>query len=460
MSLQPGSGSGHDPFVEQAVLVHLQHVARSVLGHYTIGVLVGQRFDCPLTHTRYGVISSLIEGEAPIRHETALSDGFHRLRSQSRAEPPLEILGSYCIGQAQRAVLSGSHADVHAAWLSEPWHVAVVVAEAATSGAFFLHDSRNARWYQTPFHEVTRPLRGSGGSKATCIAWPDYMTTEAVVPLARTQESTPPIQKMPRVGPQRHADTSPNRSLWRSLLANTTSHQSQEGDGRPRRSNTIGPTPTHDAPSVSRPTATSDQSRLPSTHTGGQPVTDADDTTTSDTPERYLELARNEGFFITAKFDGSDPDAHETVWVLNEPYSGLLLTLVATDTQVVDASLHYNLHAEDAAVLNATFPEHRDLRSGTVYMREWCVDRLRARCKRLRAAGTLEREWNVAPTVYLLTPTEWESEIVDADTRGADEREVLNRRRIDLLPEAVRRQFCLVPQRHRLASPEAEEHAG
>ena len=456
-SLHPGGGR-QDTFIEQGVLVHLQNAARSVLGRYTFGVLVGQRFDCPVTRSRYAVISSLIEG-GTIELETALAAGFHQLLSRVHEKPRREVLGSYCTGESQGARLSGAHVDVNTTWLTEPWHVAVVVAEAATSGAIYRHDARDARWYQAPFYELTSPVRGSSGSKPTCISWPDYMTTDAVVALERAHAAASDRRKIPHAKPQSQAST-PNRSLWRSWLPSAPSRRTVEGTGISRTPTATPAPPAHRVPSVSPSAAMSTRPRLPSPNKRSEIVSDADDTATLDTPERYLELARSEGFFITAKFDATDPDTRETVWVLNEPYSGFLLTMVTSDRQVIDASLHYNLHAEDVEVLNATFPEHRDLRSRTVYMREWCVDRLRARCRRLRAAGTLQRDWSVTPTLYLLTPAEWESETLTGAITTADDLETLNWRRIDLLPEAVRRQFRLAPRPERRAKPEAEEHAG
>ena len=460
-SLHPGIGR-HDTVIDQRVLLHLQNAARSILGQYTFGVLIGQRFDCPITHSRYAVVSSLIEGGA-VPLETALADGFHQLLSQLHEKPRREIVGSYCTGGVQEARLSGAHVDGHTRWFTEPWHVAVVVSEAATSGAVYLHDARDARWYQAPFYELTHPVRGSGG-KPTCISWPDYMTTDTVVALDSAQAFASLRQRMPRAKQQSQAST-PSRSLWKSWLPNATLRPAVEGTAVSTSPTTPATpatpaTPTHDAPLVPSSAATSRRSRIPSPNERTEPVSDADDTSTLDTPERYVELARSEGFFVTAKFDTTNPDTRESVWVLNEPYSGFLLTLVTTDTQVIDASLHYNLHAEDVDVLNATFPEHRDLRTRKIYMREGCVDRLRARCRRLRAAGILERNWSVTPTLYLLTPAEWESETLTGAVAAADELETLNRRRIELLPDAVRRQFRLAPHPDRLANPEAEEHAG
>jgi len=73
---------------------------------------------------------------------------------------------------------------------------------------------------------------------------------------------------------------------------------------------------------------------------------------------------------------------------------------VTSDVAVVDATLHYNVRVKDDAVLRATRPEHRHLDSRTIYVRESCVESLRARCRHLRATGALERNWKVTPHIY------------------------------------------------------------
>ena len=90
----------------------------------------------------------------------------------------------------------------------------------------------------------------------------------------------------------------------------------------------------------------------------------------------------------------------ETFWLLHEKESGLRLIILTTDEEVREASLHYNLRTEDDSLLRITAPEHRDLESRTIYGREPCLHDLRARCRRLRATGALEREWKALPTFH------------------------------------------------------------
>ena len=90
----------------------------------------------------------------------------------------------------------------------------------------------------------------------------------------------------------------------------------------------------------------------------------------------------------------------ETVWLLNESEHGIQVTLVTSDVAVLEANLHYNMRTKDAALFNATKPEHRDLDSRTIYVRESCAVGLRAKCRRLRALGELQRDWKVTPRIY------------------------------------------------------------
>jgi hypothetical protein len=126
---------------------------------------------------------------------------------------------------------------------------------------------------------------------------------------------------------------------------------------------------------------------------------DIEDTTASDGPYRYLALARREGFEVSENIERGTPENSETVWLLHEKESGLRLIVVTTDETVREASLHYNLRTDDDSVLQTTAPELRDLESRTIYGREECLNGLRARCRRLRATGALERGWKVAPTL-------------------------------------------------------------
>jgi hypothetical protein len=135
-------------------------------------------------------------------------------------------------------------------------------------------------------------------------------------------------------------------------------------------------------------------------HTPPRVADDGEDTTASDQPYRYLALARREGFQVSENLERTGADGAETVWLLNEADFGLQITLVTSDIAVVDATLHYNIRIKDDAVWRATRPEHRHVDSQTIYVRESCVEALRAHCRRLRATGALQRDWKVTPHIY------------------------------------------------------------
>ena len=136
------------------------------------------------------------------------------------------------------------------------------------------------------------------------------------------------------------------------------------------------------------------------TPTTANPAADLDDTTAADRPDRFVALARREGFEVWSELKFGTRERPETAWILHHPALGIRLTLATSDERVYEACLHYNLRVDDDMLLYATAPGHRDLASRTIYVREGCLDHLRARCRELRATGALVREWKVAPGLH------------------------------------------------------------
>ena len=128
------------------------------------------------------------------------------------------------------------------------------------------------------------------------------------------------------------------------------------------------------------------------------PAVDLEDTGTSDPPFRYLALASRDGFTLITNSQTSD---QSDFWLLEDADSGMLLTVVTSDLGVREAVLHYNLRTDDDRLLQRTPPEHRDLDSRTIYVRESAVEGLRARIRRLRMTGALVREWKISPPIDL-----------------------------------------------------------
>ena len=131
------------------------------------------------------------------------------------------------------------------------------------------------------------------------------------------------------------------------------------------------------------------------------PAVDLEDTAASDPPFRFLALASRDGFALITNSQTSD---QSDFWLLEDPDSGMLLTVVTSDLGVREAVLHYNLRTDDEGRFQRTPPEYRDLGSRTIYARESVVEGLRARVRRLRATGRLVREWKGTPPIELPHP--------------------------------------------------------
>lgn len=156
---------------------------------------------------------------------------------------------------------------------------------------------------------------------------------------------------------------------------------------------------------------------------------------------RFLALAEEAGFVVVARFTAeAEHGPPETLSVLYLPAGGILMEVVSAGPAVLDARIHYNVHTDDAAALQAAFEEHRDVESQTLYVRQSYPDDLLAACRRLRAEGRLVAEWRVSPFIYLLTPGEWSSMLSSSRGRG-DARTLsvddIGRERIDRLPADV-----------------------
>ena len=664
-SLQPGQGGLRQLVVAQSVLLRVQTIARAVAPDELLGLLVGQRWDCPVSGKRWVLIDSLVEGTATVPDARTLTANLGALIGRRRPDGT-ECVGWYCGTTAGDAHLSRMFAAVHAATFEEPWHPALVLANGGSGGAFFLHDTRDARWFLSPFYELGDGSRNSRRQLAqpTTVSWPEYITTSLVTPLivARPVAPPPPSRPLPaprkeRVRPVRVevvVDSAPaeptipvadavralmrdastrlataGASAWTSMRAAVTrvgpasarlvsgavsgastvktsaeslgrhvaarasaavqaqkeraaaerqaralreaeerrrreerarqeaerahrdaerahreaervrqeaeqrardaaaraereeaeraaklqaeriareeaertarlraeraamleaEHRArQEADARARleaaertrveaervlleaaerASQQAAERARQQAEERARQQAAEraraeaaeraraeaaeraraeaaeraraeaaaraereasdrakqeaeQRARLEAEQRAAAPAPDRavprvvskerstalvaedlDDTTSADMPYRYLALARREGFQVTGKLERGTPERPETVWLLNEPDSGLRLTVVTTDQEVREASLHYNLRTDDDALLRITPPEHRDVDSRTIYVREPCIAELRSRCRRLRATGALAREWTVTPTLH------------------------------------------------------------
>ncbi len=525
-SVQPDQGGFRQVFVQQPLLDRIRRRSNGPPGARHLGLLLGSRWDCPITGTRYVVIQSFEQTDEATRDSKTMTAALlDRLAHHSREES-IECVGWYGSSDGPEPDISSTHAAVHASLFEEPWPTALILAAGGDSGAFFLHDRRASRWFQAPFYEVSNADRKDQAAKMTSIAWPMYLTTETVVPLpaseleepsARAREIAPTPKPAPsgqsalstiakaidssgaaarriasalrtslvgraeakarkaaemaekarvaeaerkeqariahaerlerarvaaaeqaererlvaeqaereRIAAERertereHAnrERAQRESAVRERLATEraeqarlatqpieTARRSEPVTAAPAAINEVPGTPAAQIAQPAPPVwATAVEPARPTTnrrHTPPRVADGGEDTSASDHPYRYLALARREGFQVSANLERTGAEGAETVWLLNEEEFGLQITLVTSDVAVVDANLHYNIRIRDDAVLRATSPEHRDLDSRTIYVRESCVESLRARCRRLRTTGALQRDWKVTPHIY------------------------------------------------------------
>ena len=503
-SLQPGGGGRREIFIAQNVLTRILSLASAPLGLEVRGLLVGQRFDDTLSPTRYLVIDSIVEVAASLPGQNTLAAAVAKHSPKRRGFDHSEVLGWYYRSGTSEARISEPIARAHVDSFPNPWQTALILSDNWQSGAFYLADSIERRWFRAPFYEITQSKAGKRAEKPTCVAWQEYLTADRVVyiepPRAvyRTPVSSAPVVATPtsvsaqesapkslalssalkkagdatkrlvsdtlarkaadvretlsssaksavreasatvkvssdkiselrtaraakaaeRRAAEREARAEAERRAAKALAERLATREREEREAAERRRSQrqvdeqavalqataaadvkvarvpTSPDPDERAERQAAEALAKQQAARMTRPTLGD-VADEEDTTARDRPYRYLALARREGFVVDASYERGLPDHPETLWVLNEPDTGLLLTVVTSDSEVREAILQYNLHVDDAEILEAAPPEERDLTSGTLHFREPCANRLRARVRRLRATGALEREWKV-----------------------------------------------------------------
>jgi hypothetical protein len=610
-SLLPGGGGLRRIFATQSTLREVQALACGDPEQPVVGLLLGERLDCALTLTPHVLIQSHVEVALASLDERAVSESIQTLRGHVGRHKSVEVLGWFCSSPSANAAVSRTHAAVHAAGFPECWQTVLIFGDGGNAGAFFLYDSSAARWFHAPFHEVTDSKAGTRAPKPTCVAWPAYITTASVVPLAGSPQQLPlpplrtfvaapvsatarqrsvassrPVVRARRtpardaiVGAGRAAVAARRSALdlakavgGRALTASRDATESivrirarwaanaakrkSEADAararedekrakeaaerraareeaqrraaevekrraakaearraaeaearrkaaedaeRRRAAETEARRHAAEAEARRRTEAAEaqraaeaeaqrraaeeaqrraveaeagrkaaeeaqrkaaeeeqrraaeaeaqrlseeaeaeaqrkaaeaeeearrqaaeaealrisvqvaairarlartpiDGSNRESSKTTAAQMSNVEETAASDEAHRYLAVARHEGFELSEKIERGSAEHPETVWLLHERQSGLRLIVVTTNEEVREASLHYNLRTEDDSLLRTTPLEHCDLESQTIYGREACLHDLRARCRRLRATGALQRDWKVTPT--------------------------------------------------------------
>jgi len=445
-SLQPGNGGRRRLFVNQGVLATLREIAARTRDRPIVGLLQGGRFDCPATGVPYLTIDSVRE-RSELRDGTPATALRDALKS-SVGRATAGVAGWFYLVPADEVLPRGFGEDVAAATvrLLQPWQPTLVLAGGArgADGAFLLWDTVESCAFRSPFYELLdeRAIRPNA-PKPTQMVWPSYATGDVVAPASLPEHSRPDVARRDMSRPDRTAASGRVSSRWTFWRART------RGPHAPRRTGDTdesisaargGPATPTDRPIERR--ATTDATPAHPPQRQPKPNVELADTAEGDSIERYIAIARKDGFYIAAKFD-VEPWAgeRETLYVLQDPYAGLLLTVVANNARVLEASLHYNAHVTNVDALQSAFSEYRNDEAQVIYVRESSLDQLRARAERARATGELQREWKVTPTIYFVTPSEWEAAASDDAAEPARAIDALNRRRIAVIPDAVTSRF-------------------
>jgi len=444
-SLQPGNGGRRQLFVHQDVLATLREIASRTHDRHVVGLLRGGLFECPATAVSYLAIDSVHE-HAELRDE-APAAAFRDALESTTGRATAGIMGWFYLTPMDEALPRGFGEDVTASAVNllRAWQPTLVMTAGArgADGAFLLWDAAESRAFRSPFYELLdeRALRPNA-PKPTQVIWPSYATADLVVPGPLHQSSRRDATR-PDTTPA--SGQSPGRwTLWRSRARGSrtpprTRDRTEESTSAPARNRPASP-PNRPAEGQATTAAT------PAQPPRSQPRPDVEhaDTADGDSIERYIAIARKDGFFIAAKFDVEAwPGDRETLWVLQDPYAGLLLTVVANDARVPDASLHYNVHVIDPEALQSVFSEYRNDEAQVIYVRESSIDQLRARTERARATGQLQREWKATPTIYFVTPSEWDAAASDDAGTPARTIDALNQRRIAAIPDSITSRFGL-----------------
>ena len=198
-SLQPGGGGLRQIFVRQATLREVQALARRDQEWPVVGLLLGERLDCSLTLKPYVLIEGHVEVALGSLDAREISDAIAGLRANAGRKKSVEVLGWFAAGRAMDEQVSRTHATVHAACFEERWHTLLTIGDSGHTGAFHLHDASAARWFQAPFFEVTDSKANSRAPKPTCVAWPAYLTTTPVAPVAEALQPVPVLPPRPFV---------------------------------------------------------------------------------------------------------------------------------------------------------------------------------------------------------------------------------------------------------------------
>jgi len=461
-------GANRRLFVRQETLAALNAIGAASGRQPILGLLLGALFECPVTHTDFMVVTSLSERTYSIDQAGNASQ---QLTAAVRAQPRKshrQVMGWYIA--AGTAAMSVDAEAAHRSVFDQPWPVLLTLGSShdGVRGKFFRWDAAGGLGsYAIPFGElIDEKTFRPGAPLPTAIGWSTYVTGNLIVPIeqsAPTELVSIPLEPGKLSGAKQasnasngehydlasalrraatlfQAANSQHAPLVHAPLADDSARPETDADGditisfTPGAQANVRSVPDQQPPRETRQALSTP--RAPKARDRHE--TTPAETSAGDSAERYIQIAREDGFVPVASFATAPHELQqEELWVLHDPYCGLVLIVISRDSAVLDASLQYNLRVEDPAILHAAFSEHRDLDASTVYRRETCVDRLRTRCRQLRDSEALVHDWTVTPSIYFVTPGEWEALAGDDPRGGARAIQLLNKRRIAEMPATI-----------------------
>ena len=186
----------------QAIYQHLATIPPP--GQGTLGFMLGDRCECPVTGVSYSVIDAALRLNQTIygdRSRDVVTRLWKRLEAQLEAQQA-HLIGWYHTHPPLPLELSVHDVETHEQYFSEPWQVGMLVGTdpATPAGAFFRAGSEET-WVRTPqpFYELlnedsVRP----DGKKRSFMTWKTYRAYNPPALQPRAAASPPPLPRVPQ----------------------------------------------------------------------------------------------------------------------------------------------------------------------------------------------------------------------------------------------------------------------
>jgi len=200
-------------FVTQRAFLQVERHLCSAPDLQLGGFLAGQLYECPRTHRRYSIVTTVVpladvSGEPIGSHVTEEAVATVRRRLEGHR---LSLIGWYRNTTGLGLQLLPDDVETHLAYFNEPWQTTMLVLPDASKpkGAFFTYDPRVGRGYCIPFYELFDAHAAEANRLArTCVGWRTYVAAAPVEPLAVAEKEivetivapipSPPPEPQPR----------------------------------------------------------------------------------------------------------------------------------------------------------------------------------------------------------------------------------------------------------------------